>query len=165
MIKAQFAATPRGNLVSSWRECAPDSRISGGRLGKRPGRRLGGKECGVFAGRVSAKGRNPFFTTWAFAGSGRWNCVLWHCREGVCTKFQDFGRGRAEKPRSSQRQKRKWCTGPAQAAHRHAKSKEKGPTLGAKGPKRHSKQPKTSGRRCGRPRARWRSWSWRRGVR
>lgn len=45
------------------------------------------------------------------------------------------------------------------------KAKKKAPTLGAKGPKRHSKQPKTSGRRCGRPRARWRSWSWRRGPR
>ncbi len=46
--------------------------------------------------RVSAKGRNPFFATWAFAGSGRWNCVLWHCCEEARTKFQGLG-GRLDK--------------------------------------------------------------------
>lgn len=83
--------------------------------------------------RVSAKGRNPFFATWAFAGSGRWNCVLWHCCEEARTRFRDFGKAPGQKPRSPQRPKGMWCTGNAQATHRRAKSKEKGPHARSEG--------------------------------
>lgn len=78
--KAQVAWSAGGNLVSSWRERAPDSGILGKLRGKSPGRRNVQRECG------------------------------------------------------------------AQGTHRHLtgapKAKKKAPTLGAKGPKPHSKQPK-----------------------
>ena len=44
------------------------------------------KECGVTPADPSAKGRNPLFATWAFAGIGGQDCVLWHWLPNLCTK-------------------------------------------------------------------------------
>ena len=108
-------------------------------FGKAPGQKtrsqVGREGMWCPSNRVSAKGRNPFFATWAFAGSGRWNCVLWHCCEEARTRFRDFGRGRAEKPRSPKGHERKWCTGNAQAAHRQAREEKRAPRGTLKNPK------------------------------
>ncbi len=82
-------------------------------FGKAPGQKtrsqVGREGMWCPSNRVSAKGRNPFFATWAFAGSGRWNCVLWHCCEEVRTRFRDLGKAPGQKPRSRGLREGIWC--------------------------------------------------------
>lgn len=96
-------------------------------------------------------------------------CRIWQMElrplallRGGAHQIPGFGKAPGQKPRSPQRPKGMWCTGNAQATHRRAESKEKGPHASSEGA---LKNPITSGRRCGRPRVRWRSSSWRRGLR
>ena len=86
----QVAVCRRGNLVPSLSLCAPNSRFSPRCLGISPGRVPCGREFGVTLADPSDKRRNPLFTTWAFTGFSRQDCVHCHSLPNLCTKFQHF---------------------------------------------------------------------------